>query len=241
MNEAEPTASFEVVRGDWPDNDQPFDVEAAPIALRARGKKIPGWKKDHLGLVGKFQDSPARSDEPTEDITLIPMGCARLRISAFPTIGAGPDAHEWLSPKQPVPTTASHCWGGDTVNALSDGLLPRNSNDQSIPRFTWWDHKGKTEWAQYNLDKPMKISAVEIYWFDDTGRGHCRIPKSWRLLYKDGAEYRQVANAGGYGVEKNKFNKVKFDPVRTDSLRLEVQLQQDFSGGILEWRLDTEE
>jgi hypothetical protein len=40
-------------------------------------------------------------------------------------------------------------------------------------------------------------------------------------------------------VEKDKFNSVTFSPVQTSALRLEVQLQEDFSGGILEWRIDT--
>jgi hypothetical protein len=30
-----------------------------------------------------------------EEITLIPMGAARLRISAFPVASDRPDAHEW--------------------------------------------------------------------------------------------------------------------------------------------------
>jgi len=46
-------------------------------------------------MVGRMQDSPIRSDEPTETVTLIPMGAARLRISAFPCIGAGPEARPW--------------------------------------------------------------------------------------------------------------------------------------------------
>jgi hypothetical protein len=50
---------------------------------------------DSLGLVGKLQDSPVRSNEPTETITLIPMGAARLRISVFPQIGEGARSHEW--------------------------------------------------------------------------------------------------------------------------------------------------
>ena len=53
-----------------------------------------------LGLVGLLQPSPVKSNEPTETITLIPMGAARLRISAFPTIGAGPDAHDWVETKK---------------------------------------------------------------------------------------------------------------------------------------------
>ena len=36
------------------------------------------------------------------------------------------------------------------------------------------------------FDKPHTFSKAEIYWFDDTGRGSCRVPASWQLLYKDG-------------------------------------------------------
>jgi hypothetical protein len=41
-------------------------------------------------------------------------------------------------------------------------------------------------------------------------------------------------------VEKDKFNSVRFKPVETKALRLEVKLQQGFSAGILEWRIDKE-
>jgi hypothetical protein len=241
LNETDPASSFELVRTSWPDDNQPFVVDAAPIQLRTKARKLPEWVKDHLGLVGKLQQSPAKSSEPTETVTLIPMGCARLRISAFPTIGTGPDAHKWIHPQKLLPTSASHCWGSDTVVALSDKLLPKNSNDQSIPRFTWWPRKGTTEWVQYDFDKPRKISSAEVYFFDDTGGGGCRIPKSWRLLYKEGSQWKQVPNAGSYGVEKDKFNKVSFDPANAQSLRIEVQLQPDFSAGILEWRTDAKE
>ena len=241
LNEANPSLSFEVVRKEWPDDDQPFEADAAPIQLRAKAKKIPEWIKDHLGLVGKLQQSPVKSDEPVETVTLIPMGCARLRISAFPTIGTGPDAQKWDQPPKTLPTSASHCWGSDTVMALSDKALPKSSNDQGIPRFTWWPRKGSTEWVQYDFDKPQKISSADVYFFDDTGGGGCRLPKSWRLMYKQDDQWKQVPNAGSYTVEMDKFNKVSFDPVNTQSLRIEVQLQPEFSAGILEWRTNAKE
>jgi hypothetical protein len=105
--------------------------------------------------------------------------------------------------------------------------------------MTFWPHKGTTEWVQYDFEKPKTISGSAIYWFDDKGVGGCRIPKSWRLMYKDGNSWKQVSNSGGFGVEKDKCNSVRFEPVQTTALRLEVQLQQDFSGGILEWQVDT--
>jgi len=237
LNEDDPASSFEVVHKSWPDDDQPFEATAAPIELRAKAKKIPTWQKDHLGLVGRLQPSPVKSNEPTETVTLIPMGCARLRISSFPTIGSGPEAHEWKTPPKSRPATASHCWDGDTVTALGDGLLPRHSNDHSIPRFTWWDHKGTTEWVQYDFDKPIKVSRSAVYFFDDTGQGGCRLPTSWRLLYKAGDRWKEVSITGNYDIEKDKFNEVQFDPVQTNSLRLEAQLQPNFSAGILEWRI----
>jgi hypothetical protein len=77
-----------------------------------------------------------------------------------------------------LPASASHCFEHDTVEALSDGVLPKVSGDRGIPRFTWRDHRGTTEWVAYRFEKPKTISEVEVYWFDDTGVGQCRVPKS---------------------------------------------------------------
>jgi hypothetical protein len=149
-----------------------------------------------------------------------------------------------LAKVPPPPTTAStsrasasHCWPPDSVDALNDQVEPKNSNDHSIPRHTWWDHRGTAEWVQYDFREPASVSAVEVYWFDDTGRGHCRVPKSWHLLYRDGDRWRPVQHAGDRSVEKDRFNRLEFSPVTTDGLRIEVQLQPEVSGGILEWRV----
>jgi len=231
LNEDDPAASFEVVRRPWPVSGYPFEAEAAPIRLIAKGRRIPEWQMDSLGLVGLLQDSPVVSAEPVETITLIPMGAARLRISSFPVIGSGPGAHRW---KAPEPPKASHCWGADTVEALWDGKEPTNSNDHSIPRFTWWDHRGTKEWVQYDLEKAKRVSSVEVYWFDDTGVGQCRVPASWRVLYKAGDAWKPVTATSAYGVAKDQYNRVTFEPVTTESLRVEVQLRPGVSGGILE-------
>jgi hypothetical protein len=132
--------------------------------------------------------------------------------------------------------SASHVWEHDTVDALNDGLEPSNSGDQSIARFTWWDHRGTKEWVQYDFKKAKRVSAVEVYWFDDSGG--CRLPKSWRLLYRQGNDWRPVANPSEYGIAKDRFNRVKFTPIEARALRLEVQLQDGVSGGILEWKVE---
>ncbi len=134
-------------------------------------------------------------------------------------------------------SSASHQWRADHIRALNDAVLPKRSNDLDVPRFTWWDHKGTTEWVAYEFDKPIPLSKAEVYWFDDTGRGGCRVPKSWKLLFRDGNDWKPVEAAGAYGVEKDKLNAIAFKPVTTNALRLEVELQPGFSGGILEWRV----
>jgi len=164
------------------------------------------------------------------------MGAARLRISAFPVIGQGPAAHPWAVPKLP-PVSASHCHSTDTVEAMIDGLDPKNSNDHSVPRFTWWDHRGSAEWVQYDFEKPREVSAVEVYWFDDTGLGSCRVPASWKLLYRAGETWKPVQEASEFAVKPDTYNRVHFTPVRTTALRLEVRLRPDFSGGILQWKV----
>ena len=230
-----PTANFSVVKRRGALAHQPWTVENAPVTILTKGRRIPEWKLEANGLIGEVQESPALTKEPIEEITLVPMGCARLRVSAFPTVTEGPEGHKWSEP--PKAPQASHCCPWDTTLALNDGILPQKSADTSIPRFTWWDHRGTTEWVQYDFDEPRRLSWAEVYWFDDTGFGQCRVPKSWRLLYRDGDQWKPVETTDEYGVELDKFNRVTFKPVETTGLRLEVELQPEFSGGILEWRV----
>ncbi|NLG51304.1 MAG: transcriptional initiation protein Tat [Chloroflexi bacterium] len=88
-----PAASLEVVERGLGDG-QPWTVEHAPVQIIARGKRIPAWRLENE-TVQPLQVSPVRSSEPEQAITLIPLGCARLRMSCLPVIGEGPDAREW--------------------------------------------------------------------------------------------------------------------------------------------------
>jgi DUF1680 family protein len=141
-----------------------------------------------------------------------------------------------------IRVSASHCWANDTVKALADGNLPRSSGDHDLPRMTWWDHRGSTEWVAYRFDRPQTVNSSAVYWFDDTGRGQCRVPESWRLYWLDGNDWKPVELPPGeaYTTTLDEFNRVKFKPVTTRAIKLEVTLQPNFSGGILELQVPLE-
>ncbi len=244
LDAQDPASSFEIVRrsGDVP--PEPFTPAAAPLALKVKSRKIPNWQTDRNQMVGPLQPSPVRSAEPLEEIRLIPLGAARLRIGMFPVIGDGPEAHDWVAPMKPKASaykaSASHCFEGDTLDALGDGLAPAKSDDESIPRFTWWPHKGSQEWVQYTLPAPARVTGVDVYWFDDTGHGGCRVPESWRVTWRGGGHWKPMRDGTIFPVAKDRFNSASFAAVTTDTVRLEVQLRKGYSGGILAWRLRTD-
>jgi hypothetical protein len=213
----------------------PFIQDKAPITLSVPARRIPQWQADNDHVVGLLQQSPVLTDSPLETITLVPMGCARLRITSFPRAGHGPDALLWKTESAWPKVSASFVH--DSLKAVKQEAMPASSADETIPRFTWWDHKGTSEWIQYEFEKPTSVSSISVYWFDDTGHGYCRVPESWRLLYKSGSAWKPVAANQPPGVRKDGFNSIRFDEVSTTALRLEVRLQPAFSGGVLAWHV----
>ncbi|MBN2475430.1 MAG: glycoside hydrolase family 127 protein [Pirellulales bacterium] len=144
---------------------------------------------------------------------------------------------------EPLPTIASTSRAAAShgeVAALNDQREPRSSGDHANRFLHWWPNKGTKEWGEYRFARPAKVHAVAVYWLDDTGRGECRLPESWTLLYRRGDAWTPVANPSGYGVEIDCYNRTTFDPVTTDGLRIEVQSQQRWAGGIHEWKVEGE-
>lgn len=76
--------NFEVVSVKKPGNE-PWNLQNAPIRIKTKGKKVPGWKM-YNGDAGPLPYSTLgyTAQEKVEDIILIPYGCTTLRISQFP-------------------------------------------------------------------------------------------------------------------------------------------------------------
>jgi uncharacterized protein len=123
-----------------------------------------------------------------------------------------------------------------SARMINDGEEPASSSDSSS-YFDWWPTKGTTEWVEYAFEKPATVSECQVYWFDDTGQGEVRVPAGWRLLYKEGNEWKPVAAMEPYGVEKDRYNRVAFQPVSTSGMRLEITMQPKWSAGIQEWKV----
>jgi uncharacterized protein len=128
--------------------------------------------------------------------------------------------------------------GGRDPEAIKDQLVPASSNDGSTPYFHWWPKKGSTEWVQYHFPATSLVSAVTVYWYDDTGEGECRLPASWEIQYHDGTSWRAVANPSSMDCTLNVPSHVTFDPVETTDIRLMITLPSGFSSGIYEWSLE---
>ena len=71
--------------------------------------------------------------------------------------------------------------GRKPPRAVNDGEFPANSADPTS-YFDWWPRRGTSEWIEYAFEQPARVSGVEVYWFDDTGRGQVRVPGVGALM-----------------------------------------------------------
>jgi DUF1680 family protein len=69
-----------------PIGDYPFSAAGAPVLLHVPARRLPQWGMAN-GSAEPPPPSPVSTSEPIEQITLIPYGAAKLRITAFPRTG----------------------------------------------------------------------------------------------------------------------------------------------------------
>jgi Family of unknown function (DUF5695) len=145
-----------------------------------------------------------------------------------------------------VPTLASLARPSAAVRSqallvLNDQPLPENSHDENVLRFAWYGRKGTAEWVQYDFPEPKQVQSVQVYWaLHDNDTNPDKLPKSWRVLYRDGDDWKEVNSPAGYPLAADRVNEAEFGSVTTSALRLEVQLQDGATAAIFKWGLNGE-
>jgi hypothetical protein len=232
-----PEKTIAVAKNGWPSDDQPFASESSPLELHASARLIPNWGENYWGTVDRLQPSPVKVDTKTETVTMIPMGACRLRMSALPVIGDGPDAHPWPKYQEPVSSFSEDV---GILKTITNPAEPKSSKSGEGCFLMYGASLGGTkQWIIMPFDKPRTVSKSRTYWMDEQyPSGGVRVPESIALFYKDGEEWRPVADAKGYGCERDKFNEATFAPVRTTAIKMEIQFQPTRCGGLMRWHVE---
>lgn len=83
IDEDAPASSFEVHTAAMA--AYPWTADEAPVRLVAQGRRIPWWT-EYNESAGPLPHSPVRTDEPLEDVVLLPYGATTLRLGLIPTV-----------------------------------------------------------------------------------------------------------------------------------------------------------
>ncbi len=152
----------------------------------------------------------------------LPQDARAVRPNAPATIAA----QAKIEFSAPVPARSS----------LTDGLVPADENDRSIPYCHWWPKQNSTEWISYTFDEAKEVKTCTVYWYDDQPWGGCKVPDSWTVYYQDetGA-WQPVAEPDGYPTKRGLPCTVNFAPVKTKAIKLEFRQPEHQSCGLFEW------
>lgn len=227
-----------------PDND--FDIMGALInqnpQFRLGKGEIAGTPIQTLITDAQTLnfDKAGKLKASDQTLTLIPYyawchrGSGKMRVWLPQDLNA-------TNPSQPATLASESKVSSSTekmpaLSAINDRLVPKDENDRSVPYTHWWPKNGTTEWLEYEFPEVSTVQSATVYWYDDGPWGGCRVPKSWKILYKgEQGKWLPVSGVDGYPIEKGVGCKVNFDPVKTKTLRLEIVLPDDNSAGLFEW------
>ena len=235
---------------EWPDND--FDLMGALInqspkmvvedaTLHAKPAKEADYYIKVIKTDGQILsfDKSGRLTAKDVRMTFIPYyawchrGSGKMRVWQAQDLNASrPSKPTTLASLSKITASTP----ATSLSSISDRLVPKDGDDRSMPYYHWWPKNNCTEWIAYEFPQESTVQSSTVYWFDDGPWGGCRIPKAWRMYYKDGeGKWQPVSGADKYPSIKGSACTVNFDPVKTTAVKIEIDLPEDNSAGLFEW------
>ena len=228
---------------EWPDNDGKVLNLVIPDDAKLESKYRPNLLSGVTVITGRAQVAKRTLDGDVvsageKQFVAIPYYAWAHRDRGQMTVwparrpqAARPEPADTLTYRSKTTASFVHV----SLDAIKDQTLPESSSDSSALQLDFWPHKNTTEWIKFEWDEKHEISRVKIYWFDDSGRGACRVPESWTVLYSDDeGNWKAAKNKTAYHVKKDTFNEVRFEPVKTNGVKIEITLQDKWSAGVQE-------
>ena len=222
--------------------DAPFSTEYKKDMLN--GVMILKGSAKEVSLNGEEKEAPVTAipystwnNRGTGEMAVwIPTSAKYAHPTPLPTIASKAQTVVIQAPIQNdaplIPSPEESVWG------VNDQWEPTSSGDTSKPYLYWWQKAGVEVNLEYKFEQPETVSNVEIYWLEfDQYDGNYRVPESWKLLYKDGEDWKEVEPKGAYTTFRDKYNKLDFEPVKTKGLKIVAKLQEGESGGVIEWKV----
>ncbi|MEZ0324978.1 MAG: glycoside hydrolase family 127 protein [Fimbriimonas sp.] len=234
------------------DNSAPVEELVLP-----RGTSLkPTYRKDVLGGVVVIEAEGQAVPSPDWDRKLYqPLQAAKKAKATLIPYGywdnrkAGP-MEVWLplvpplakitGPEGKAKVSLSFRSGNAQPWGINDGLEVAKSDEQPAALLHFWPHKGGEEWVQYTWDKPQTITGSKIFWFDDTGRGECRLPKDFKLQALVNGQWTDLA-LKGKAIAMDKWTDLTFPAITSTALRVVIQQKEGWASGIHEWKVIQEE
>ena len=206
---------------------------------------------------GKFIQSTVHADAIKEDGTTaakIPLqltpyyawnnrGASSMTVW-FPTEKEMAIFDPLALPKESVFTeiTASHTSDEDTVTAIGDGEVDKNSSGNKVLRWTSRGQPGKEQWVTGRFARTQNIRSVGVFWMN-RWQADVKFPKEWSLEVEQNGEWKpfELYTTDKYDQQANQFNLVHpAAPTKCDAIRINMTPQEETAVGIIEVQVEFE-
>ena len=134
---------------------------------------------------------------------------------------------------------ATHTSPLDTVNAMGDGLEPRWSSGNKVPRWTSRGQEGKPQTVTATFHGPKKVRSIGVFWMDHY-QHPVKFPKEWKIETLHGGQWKpfELYTTDRYDTRANQYNVVHpAAPLTCNAIRIHMTPRDQNAMGILEMKV----